>query len=224
MAPGWRVNAGGGETVTFEEDLYGRRVIPVVAIRDEAHAEILAAGLVAGGLPIAEVTLRTQAAPAVIRALAKRNDVLVGAGTVCTARQVDEACDAGAKFLVSPGLSKAVVARAQERGVPILPGAVTATEIMAAQELGLETLKFFPAGTSGGPGALKAFSAPFAGVRFVPTGGIGTANLQDYLSLPNVVAVGGSWMVPGSALEEGNPDVIAELSREAVDAALPAHS
>src|SRR5450756_599246 len=142
------------------------------------------------------MSLQPSAPHVSFRAMAARGDILVGAGTVLTVAQVDQAVAAGATFVVSPGLSRAVVERCQELGVLALPGAVTATEVQAALELGLDTVKFFPAGTSGGPAAIKALAAPFTGVKFVPTGGVGPANLGEYLALASVVAVGGSWMVP----------------------------
>jgi 2-dehydro-3-deoxyphosphogluconate aldolase/(4S)-4-hydroxy-2-oxoglutarate aldolase len=151
--------------------------------------------------------------------------VLVGAGTVLTPAQVDEAVTAGASYVVSPGLSRAVVERCQEHGVLALPGAVTATEIQAALELGLTTVKFFPAGTSGGAPAIAALAAPFTGVRFVPTGGVGPANLLDYLAIPAVAAVGGSWMVPRDRVHAGDWAGIEQLTAEAVAlaaAAVPA--
>ena len=181
-------------------ELVRRVLVPVVVIEDARDAGLLADALVAGGLPVAEVTLRTAAAGEAIRVIADRGDVLVGAGTVLTVGQVDLAVAAGARYVVSPGLSRAVVERCFEQGVLALPGAVTASEVQAAVELGLSTVKFFPAGTSGGAAAIKALAAPFAAVRFVPTGGVGPANLAEYLALASVVAVGGSWMVPAERL------------------------
>ena len=197
-------------------DLSAARLVPVVVLDDAAHADSLAGALVAGGLPVAEVTFRTAAAADAIRAMADRGDILVGAGTVLTPDQVDQAVAAGARYVVSPGLSRAVVERCQEHGVLPLPGAVTATEIQAALELGLDTVKFFPAGTSGGAPAIKALSAPFTGVRFVPTGGVGPANLAEYLGIGAVAAVGGSWMAPRDLVGAGNFDEITRLTAEAV--------
>jgi 2-dehydro-3-deoxyphosphogluconate aldolase/(4S)-4-hydroxy-2-oxoglutarate aldolase len=195
------------------------RLVPVVVLDDAARADPLAQALLEGGLPVAEVTFRTDAAAGAIARLARRGDMLVGAGTVLTADQVDLAVDAGASFVVSPGLSRSVVERCRERGVIALPGAVTATEIQAALELGITTLKFFPARASGGVEALKAVSAPFPGVRFVPTGGIDADDCAEYLRLPSVLAVGGSWMVPRKAIADGDFDRIRELTRAAVAAA-----
>jgi 2-dehydro-3-deoxyphosphogluconate aldolase/(4S)-4-hydroxy-2-oxoglutarate aldolase len=192
------------------------RLVPVVVLDDAADAGPLADALVAGGLPVAEVTFRTPAAGDAIRAMADRGDVLVGAGTVLTAGQVDQAVAAGASYVVSPGLSRAVVERCAEHGVLALPGAVTATEVQAALELGLTTVKFFPAGTSGGAPAIAALAAPFAGVRFIPTGGVGPANLADYLGTEAVVAVGGSWMVPRDRIRAGDFETVRRLTGEAV--------
>ncbi len=189
-------------------------LVPVVVIDDADTANWLGEALVAGGLPVAEVTFRTAAGPEALRRLADRGDLLVGAGTVLTASQVDAAVAAGAKYVVSPGLSRAVVERCVEHGVLPLPGTVTATEIQAALELGLTTVKFFPAESSGGVAAVKALSAPFPELTFMPTGGIGPGNLADYLAVPTIQAVGGSWMVPRDSL--GNVDRITALVRDAV--------
>ena len=191
-------------------------LVPVVVLQDAGDAGLLADALVAGGLPVAEVTFRTAAAGEAIRAMAARGDVLVGAGTVLTVAQVDQAVAAGARFVVSPGLSRAVVERCAEHGVPALPGAVTATEVQAALELGIATVKFFPAATSGGPAAIAALAAPFGGVRFVPTGGVGPANLGQYLAVPSVAAVGGSWMVPADRVGAGDRAALIDLISSAV--------
>ncbi|MBO3087368.1 bifunctional 4-hydroxy-2-oxoglutarate aldolase/2-dehydro-3-deoxy-phosphogluconate aldolase [Cellulomonas dongxiuzhuiae] len=198
------------------EQLAAHRLVPVVVVDDAADAAALGEALVSGGLPVAEVTFRTAAAADAIRVLAERGDVLVGAGTVLTPAQVDQAVAAGARYVVSPGTSRAVVDRAHEHGVPVIPGAVTATEVQAALELGIETVKFFPAGTSGGSAAIAALAAPFGGVRFVPTGGVGTANLGEYLALSCVAAVGGSWMVPRDLVRAGDVDAVRSLVAEAV--------
>ncbi|WP_062208376.1 bifunctional 4-hydroxy-2-oxoglutarate aldolase/2-dehydro-3-deoxy-phosphogluconate aldolase [Demequina oxidasica] len=196
--------------------LSAARLVPVVVLDDAADADPLAAALVAGGLPVAEVTFRTDAAEESIRAMSARGDMLVGAGTVLTAAQVDFAVSAGASYIVSPGLSRPVVERCQELGVLALPGAVSATEVQAALEMGLTTVKFFPAGTSGGAPAIAALAAPFHGVTFVPTGGIGPTNLHEYLAIPEVVAVGGSWMVPRATVRDGNFAEITRLTADAV--------
>src|SRR5664280_2633828 len=194
-----------------------KRLVPVVVLDSASDAGPLGAALVAGGLPVAEVTFRTAAAEDAIRTLSDRGDMIVGAGTVLTVEQVDRAVAAGARFIVSPGLSKAVVERCGEHGVAVLPGAVTATEIQAALELGLTTVKFFPAATSGGIAAITAVSAPFGDVRFVPTGGIGPGNVQDYLRLAAVLAVGGSWMVPRDLIASRDVAGITRLTAAAVE-------
>jgi 2-dehydro-3-deoxyphosphogluconate aldolase/(4S)-4-hydroxy-2-oxoglutarate aldolase len=196
--------------------LRSARLVPVVVLDDARDADALAGALVAGGLPVAEVTFRTSAAPDAIRAMSDRGDVLLGAGTVLTPAQVDQAVAAGAGYVVSPGLSRAVVERCAEHGVLALPGAVTATEVQAALELGLTTVKFFPAGTSGGAPAIAALAAPFGDVRFIPTGGIGPANLEDYLRIDAVVAVGGSWMVPRDRVAARDFEAIRRLTTDAV--------
>lgn len=198
------------------DTLSTHRIVPVVVLDNAADAAPLAEALVAGGLPVAEITFRTAAAEESIRTMAARGDMIVGAGTVLSPAQVDLAAAAGATYIVSPGTSVAVVKRAQEHGLAVLPGAVTPTEIQAALELGLNTLKFFPAGTYGGPAALKALSAPFGGVKFVPTGGVGLNNLADYLAVPAVAAVGGSWMVPAASIRAGDFAGVQRLTAEAV--------
>lgn len=201
------------------DQVLARRIVPVVVVRDAARAAGLGEALVAADLPVAEVTLRTAAAAEAIATMAKNPELLVGAGTVLTPDQVDLAVDAGARFLVSPGFSAASVARAGERGVPIVPGTVTPSEVMAALAAGLTTLKFFPASNYGGAGTLQAFASVFGGVRFVPTGGVSAGNLGDYLALPNVPAVGGSWMVPADAIDAGDFAAVQRLSAEAVASA-----
>lgn len=201
------------------DEMVAARLVPVVVLENAADAAPLADALVAGGIPVAEVTFRTAAAEDAIRSIANRSDMLVGAGTVINAAQVDRAVDAGAKFIVSPGLLPEVVLRAQELGVVVVPGAVTPSEIMTALSLGLTTLKFFPANVYGGAPALKALGAPFPQVSFVPTGGVSADNLGDYLGLGNVVAAGGSWMVNPSLIASGDFAKITELSRSAVAAA-----
>ncbi|MGV1009533.1 MAG: bifunctional 4-hydroxy-2-oxoglutarate aldolase/2-dehydro-3-deoxy-phosphogluconate aldolase [Dermatophilaceae bacterium] len=198
------------------------RIIPVVVVNDASRASGLAHALLDGGLPVAEVTFRTPAAPEAIRAMSAYGELLVGAGTVLTPAQVDVAVAAGARFIVSPGLRADVVTRAGHHGVPVIPGAVTPSEIMAAQALDVTTVKFFPAGTYGGALAIKALHAPFRDVQFIPTGGVSPANLADYLSLPYVPAVGGSWMVPADAVDAGDFGRVATLCSQAVSAAAAA--
>ncbi|MBM7819157.1 2-dehydro-3-deoxyphosphogluconate aldolase/(4S)-4-hydroxy-2-oxoglutarate aldolase [Cellulosimicrobium cellulans] len=193
------------------------RVVPVVVVDDAEQGVLVATALRDGGLPVAEVTFRTAGARAAIEAIAREvPDVLVGAGTVINVSQVDEAVEAGARFLVSPGLSAAVVRRAQELGVPVLPGVATPSDVIAALDLGLDAVKLFPANVVGGPAAVKAFSAPFPGLRFVPTGGVSAANLLDYLALPSVLAAGGSWMVDAALVRAGDTAEITRRTREAV--------
>ncbi|MDO5719701.1 MAG: bifunctional 4-hydroxy-2-oxoglutarate aldolase/2-dehydro-3-deoxy-phosphogluconate aldolase [Actinomycetaceae bacterium] len=194
-------------------------IIPVVVLNNAADAAPLGDALVAGGLPVAEVTFRTAAAAESIKTMAERGDILVGAGTVLTPEQVNQAVDAGARYIVSPGLSAAVVEQCRKRDVPVLPGAVTPSEIQQALELGIKTVKFFPAGTNGGASAIKALSAPFVDVSFVPTGGVSPDNLADYLAVPAVRAVGGSWMVPGKLIEAGEFDTIIDKTANAVELA-----
>lgn len=195
------------------------RLLPVVVLSSAADAAPLAAALLAGGLHCAEVTFRTDAAEDAIRAMARESDLLVGAGTVLSTEQVDRAVDAGARFVVSPGFSAAVVGRCQEHGVPVFPGVATATEVQMALEAGLDTLKFFPAEQLGGAAMVKALAAPFRSARFLPTGGVTTGNLAGYLSVPAVLAVGGTWMVAADLLRAGAWDEVTRRSADAVRAA-----
>lgn len=192
-------------------ELEDARIIPVVVLHDAARAEGLGEALVAGNVPIAEVTFRTDAAAASIRAMSANPDLLVGAGTVITAEQVDRAADAGARFIVSPGFSPAVVQRCQEIGLPVIPGAATPGEIMAILDRGIRLIKFFPASVYGGLKAVKALSAPFPQVRFVPTGGINADTMAEWLANPAIAAIGGSWMVPASAVDTGDFDTVRRL-------------
>lgn len=194
------------------------RLVPVVVLDDPAGAAPLGAALLAGGLNCVEVTFRTDAAAESLRILAEDASLLVGAGTVVSTAQVNQAVSAGARFIVSPGFSPTVVKHCQEVGIPVFPGVATATEIQQALELGITTVKFFPAGQLGGPGMVKALSAPFRNVRFIPTGGVTTANLADYLAIPAVAAVGGTWMVAPDLLKAGNWDEVTRRTAEAVAA------
>ena len=203
----------------MSDEMFAVRIVPVVVLQDAKDAEPLGRALMAGGLPVAEVTFRTAAAADSIRSMSAVEGLIVGAGTVLTPDQVAQAVAAGAQFIVSPGLRRDVVLAAQAAGIPVLPGAVTPSEIMAAQELGLDTVKFFPANVYGGPAAIKALSAPFGGIRFVPTGGVSASNISEYLSLGCVPAVGGSWMVPVDAIREGAFSEVSGLCRDAVAAA-----
>ena len=191
-------------------------VIPVVVLDDTAQALPTANALLAGGVSVMEITFRTTAAADSIKAVSENcPEMLVGAGTVVTLDQCKQALECGAKFIVSPGFDPEVVAWCVERNVPITPGCVTPTEIMAAMKLGLNVVKFFPAGVYGGLKAMKALSAPFGGVKFIPTGGVDAKNLKEYLDAPFVYAVGGSWLCPKKEIAAGNYDVVTTLCREA---------
>jgi len=198
-------------------DELGRRgVVPVLVVDDVTTAAPLARALVAGGLPLAEVTFRTAAASEVLRVLAAEADLLVGAGTVLSRDQADAAAFAGARFLVSPGLDPGLVRHCQDLGLPVLPGVATATEIQGALALGLTTVKFFPAEPAGGLRLLGALSAPFPSLRFVPTGGIRPDSLRSYLEHPAVHAVGGSWLAGPELLGRADWAEVTQRARAAV--------
>lgn len=191
-------------------------IIPVVVLDDAKDALPLGKALCEGGLPCAEVTFRTAAAEETIRIMSSEfPDMLVGAGTVLTTEQVDRAVAAGAKFIVSPGFNPKVVKYCQEKNIPITPGIQTPTEIEAALELGLTTVKFFPAEPAGGLKMIKAIAAPYVNVSFMPTGGISESNVREYLAYNRIVACGGSWMVPKNLVNEGKFDEIKALVAEA---------
>lgn len=190
-------------------------VIPVLVIHDPETAEPLARALVDGGLPVLEVTLRTPAALDVISRMARIPGAHVGAGTVLTPDDLHRAQDAGAGFAVSPGATDRLIRAAEDAALPLLPGAVTASEIMRAADHGYRMLKFFPAEAAGGARALKSLASPLPHVSFCPTGGIGAANAPDYLALPNVRCVGGSWIVPDHSLAQGDWDGIRALAQAA---------
>ncbi|SMO49004.1 bifunctional 4-hydroxy-2-oxoglutarate aldolase/2-dehydro-3-deoxy-phosphogluconate aldolase [Paracoccus laeviglucosivorans] len=190
-------------------------VIPVLVVGDAARAEGLATALVAGGLPVLEVTLRTPAALDVIRAMAKVPGGHVGAGTVLTPDDAKRARDAGASFAVAPGLTETLVRACDDIDLPLLPGAVTASEVMRAMEFGYRMLKFFPAEAAGGAKSLKSLAGPLPQVSFCPTGGVTPQNAPDYLSLPNVICVGGSWISPDAEVAAGNWSAIEARAREA---------
>ena len=194
------------------------RVLPVIKIRRAESAEALAAALIAGGLPAAEITFRTDAAEESIRRMAKAYpEMLNGAGTVLTPDQADRAMAAGATFIVSPGLNPKVVEHCVKKGYPVIPGICTPSELECALGFGLEAVKFFPAEAAGGLKMIKAMSAPYGAVRFMPTGGINQNNIKDYLAFPKVLCCGGSWMVPEDKLEAGDYEAITALVREAVE-------
>jgi len=190
-------------------------VIPVLVIDDAARAADLAAALVAGGLPALEVTLRTPAALPAIRAMAAVPGGMVGAGTLLTPDDVKRAVEAGAKFGVAPGATDRLLAACEDAGLPLLPGAATATEAMVLMERGYTTMKFFPAEASGGAAALRAIGAPIPQITFCPTGGVSLKNAGDYLSLPNVACVGGSWVAPAGMVASGDWAGITRLAAEA---------
>ncbi|KFE33585.1 bifunctional 4-hydroxy-2-oxoglutarate aldolase/2-dehydro-3-deoxy-phosphogluconate aldolase [Thioclava atlantica] len=194
-------------------------IVPVIVVKDVAHAAPLAKALVAGGLPALEVTLRTPCALDAIRAMAEVEGGVVGAGTLLTPADVKAAKAAGAKFGVSPGATERLVKACEDEGLPLLPGAATASEVMKLYEIGYDVLKFFPAEASGGAPALRAIGAPIPQVSFCPTGGVSMKNADDYLSLPNVLCAGGSWVAPDAMVQAGDWDGIEALAREA--AALP---
>lgn len=210
----------GQKTEPLLRVMEGQPVIPVLKIERVEHAVPLARALARGGLPAIEITLRTPAALDAIRAAsAEVPEAIVGAGTILNAKQFALAQEAGAKFIVSPGFTPALADAASDSDVPLLPGAITPSEIMAAADRGYSLLKFFPAEQAGGAAFLKALSSPLAGIRFCPTGGIGAKNAADYLSLPNVICVGGSWVAPDDLVAEGRWDEIEALAKNA--AALP---
>ena len=193
-------------------------VVPVVAIDDASHAPALARALLAGGLPVAEITFRTAAGEEAIRRIAEEApELLVGAGTVLNLNQAEAALFAGAKFIVSPGLDEETVLFCQRKGLPVFPGCATPTEMQKALNLGLTHLKFFPAEQAGGVAYLKAVSAAYPMLRFMPTGGIGLHNLRDYLSFGKIFACGGSWMCSKDLINAGRWDEITNLCKEAVN-------
>ncbi|MPL88598.1 KHG/KDPG aldolase [bioreactor metagenome] len=194
-------------------------IIPVIVVQQVADAAPLARALVAGGLPALEVTLRTPCALEAIRAMADVAGGIVGAGTLLTPADVRAAKAAGARFGVSPGLTERLVKACEDEGLPLLPGAVTASEVMRAMEWGYDMLKFFPAGTSGGAAAIRALGGPLPQVSFCPTGGVSLSNAPDYLALNNVACAGGSWVTPDAKVRAGDWAGIEALAREA--AALP---
>lgn len=192
------------------------KIVPVVALDKADHALPLADALCLGGLPCAEITLRTDAAYEAIKKLSRRPDILVGAGTVHSADDARKSVDAGAKFIVTPGFNPKTVSWCRENRIPIYPGISSPTDLEMALEFGLHVVKFFPAEALGGVKTLKAFSGPYGGIRFIPTGGISPENLEDYLKLPYVVACGGSWMVKSDLLNDGKFDEVKKLTLEAV--------
>ena len=193
-------------------------IVPVVVLNDSKDAAPLADALCDGGLACAEVTFRTETAADSIRIMTEKHpEMLVGAGTVLTTKQVDEAVKAGARFIVSPGLNPTVVKYCIEKNIPITPGVATPSEMEQAIELGLNLVKFFPAEPSGGLAMINAVAAPYTMLKFMPTGGINPTNVKDYLNSDKIFACGGSWMVKGNLINDGNFDKIKELTKEAVN-------
>ena len=210
------LDAGAGARFTALQVMQDAPVIPVIVLTDVAQAVLLARALVAGGIRMLEVTLRTPQALACIEAIARDvPEAVVGAGTVRSAADAQACAMAGARFAVSPGYTHAVGQACHDAGIPLLPGVATGSEIMAAQEDGLTELKFFPAMQAGGPAMLKAWGGPFGDVHFCPTGGVTIENAGTFLALPNVVCVGGSWLTPLDALAHGNWSRITALAYQA---------
>ncbi|MDR0498935.1 MAG: bifunctional 4-hydroxy-2-oxoglutarate aldolase/2-dehydro-3-deoxy-phosphogluconate aldolase [Holophagales bacterium] len=197
----------------------GFGVVPVLVLDDSKNASLAARALIDGGLPCAEVVFRTPAAEESIRIISKEHpQMLLGAGTVLTVRQVELAIAAGAKFIVSPGLNPKLVKHCQSTKIPIIPGGMTPSEIEAAIGLGLDTVKFFPAEIAGGIDMVKALSAPYPEIKFMPTGGINIDNLSSYLNFNKVMACGGSWMAKKELINNGNFKEITRLTKEVVSA------
>jgi 2-dehydro-3-deoxyphosphogluconate aldolase / (4S)-4-hydroxy-2-oxoglutarate aldolase len=197
-------------------------VMPLVVLEDADDAVPLARALVEGGLPAVEVALRTEAAPeAIARIAAEVPEAVVGAGTVLSPDHVRTAVDAGARFLVSPGSTDRLLDAMRESALPFLPGASTASEVLSLSEQGVSEMKFFPAEAAGGVGYLRALASPLPRVRFCPTGGVSASSAPDYLALPNVACVGGSWMLPEDALAARDWPRVARLAREAATLHVP---
>ena len=210
----------GIRTATKEAEVASRlaaaRVLPVTTVDDADQTEAVCRALVAGGIPCIEIAFRTTAAVEAIRRASQVDGILVGAGTVLSAQQAEAAHAAGASFAVAPGTNEIVVAACRKLGLAFFPGVATPTEIERARQLGLRTLKIFPAEQVGGPSFLRAVTATYPDVRFLPTGGIGPHNLRDYLAVPSVLAVGGSWLVKPELLRDRRFDEVERLAREAV--------
>ena len=208
--------------LTAKDVMLDAPVIPVIVLNDVAHAVPLARALVAGGIRMLEVTLRTPVAIRCIEAIAKEvPEAVAGAGTVRNAKDAEAAAKAGSRFIVSPGYSPPLGRACKELGLPLLPGVATGSEIMAAQDDGYMEMKFFPALQAGGVPMLKAWHGPFFDATFCPTGGITAANAREFLALPNVACVGGSWIVPADAIAKGDWARITRLAKEACELACP---
>lgn len=203
--------------MTSEEVFSAGPVVPVLVIKDVAHAVPLAKALIAGGIRVLEVTLRTDAALAVIKKIADEvPEAIIGAGTVTNREQLQQVIDAGAKFAISPGLTTDLLKAGNDGSIALIPGVSSISELMTAKDLGYTHLKFFPAEASGGVKALKAIGGPCPEITFCPTGGISPSNYNDYLALPNVKCAGGSWLAPEDAMVNGDWDKITQLAKEAV--------
>lgn len=208
---------------TLEEQFYDYAVVPVVVLNDAEDAAPLADALVKGGLPCAEVTFRTEAAEESIRIMSEKYpEMLVGAGTILTVDQVDRAVAAGAKFIVSPGFDPEIVDYCLKKNIPVFPGCVSPSEVAQAVKRGLKVVKFFPAEQAGGLAMLKAMAAPYTMLKFMPTGGINTKNLKEYLGFSKILCCGGSWMVKGDMIKNKEFDKITEMTREATELAAAA--
>ena len=205
---------------TIEEIFAELKVVPVVVLDDAKDAEPLAEALVEGGLPCAEVTFRTEAAAESIRIMTEvYPDMLVGAGTVLTTEQVDKAVESGAKFIVSPGFDPEIVDYCIGKNIPVFPGCISPSEVAQAVKRGLKVVKFFPAEQSGGLAMIKAMAAPYHMLKFMPTGGINTENLKEYLACDKILCCGGSWMVKGDMIKAGEFEKIKKLTQEAKELA-----
>lgn len=201
------------------ETIAQKRIVPVIKITDPKDAKPLAEALLQGGLPLAEITFRSDAALESIRTAAQIEGMAVGAGTIVHLEQAKKAVDAGAKFLLTPGFSEAIARFCADNQILLFPGAATPTELMMVMEYGLPVVKFFPAEQMGGVATIKALAAPFSSIRFMPTGGINPGNLKEYLSFDRVIACGGSWMVKEAMIREGRFEDIRQLTAQAVELA-----
>lgn len=205
------------EETCLVKQMAGHQLVPVIVMDRAEDGKPLAEALINGGLPVAEVTMRTSAALGAMKEIGEHEDILLGAGTVLTPDQVDMAVDSGARYIICPGMHESVIERCLELDVLVIPGVITPSDIAKAMSYGLELVKFFPAESFGGAKTLKAMAAPYGDMRFVPTGGINAGNVMDYLSMPSVVACGGSWMVERGLINEGKFDEIKDRVAGAVD-------
>ena len=202
------------------QDIFKRSpIVPVMVINKIEHAVPLAKALVAGGISVLEITLRTECALEAIKLIAKEvPEAIVGAGTILNELHLQQAIDAGSQFIITPGATRGLLEAAKKGTVPLIPGVASISEVMVGMELGYTHFKFFPAEASGGVNALKAFSGPLANIRFCPTGGITPTSYKNYLALPNVDCIGGSWIAPTDAMEQGDSERITQLYKDAISA------